>query len=297
MVDLRAMLAQTQQSKDDFAAAKKAEREEMSGWSDEKITAFTSDPAQYQSYLDFQADNPNVTPGNLALARAQIPDCQKVNSMKRWNDLGRQINKGERGFKVFVRENYMDAGVRRAGYAVGRMFEIAQTKGKPLPRAVLENDTPDMQKALAAVIKRSPVQITLVDEGLNAVTYAPANKVIYCPANLSEAKTLEGLISETTQARLHNDGAYIAYTHDGSRLDAQSVAYMVCRRFGIEAEKPDVRDVAAIYEGTTAADRRLVLDSLKDMAEQIGDGIQLEIAPPDRSREKQSLDAQELQKQ
>ncbi len=68
-------------------------------------------------------------------------------------------------------------------------------------------------------------------------------------------------------------------------LDAQSVGYMICRRFGVPCEAPDVSNLAAFfYDGFEPQDRRQALGQIQDMAQKIGGSIERAITPQVRSR-------------
>ena len=177
------------------------------------------------------------------------------------------------------------------------MFDITQTNGKPLPsKTVLHNGAPEMEKAVKAVIGYCPVDIKVLDASqLSVPAYSPANQVIYCPEGLDDVQVFAGLIKETVQARVHNGGKYEGYSREDCELDAASVSYMVCRRYGIEADRPDPGDLAALYDGYEPSERRAALDSLQKMSEQIGDRVEREINPPERTLENSTRNNPELQ--
>lgn len=288
MADLRNIISKSQQSKEQWIENKRAEREDMSIMSDEGIISFTSDPVQYQKFLDLQADNPHISAGNIALAHRQNPDISQIASMEKWNKLGRNVNRGENSLKVLIPEKYQDAqNITRIGFKVGRMFDVTQTGGKSLPqRTILYNDKPEMEKALSALVDYCPVEIKPVDpQQLAVAAYSPSNKVIYFPEEMTDTQTFASLINEIVHAKLHNGGQYADYTRDDCELDANSVSYMVCRRFGIETDLPDAYDVAKLYERLEPSERRAALDMLQKMSEQIGDKVEREIMPPERNRE------------
>ena len=76
---------------------------------------------------------------NQLLIWLQNPDATMVAGFKRWQELGRQVRKGEHGIRIlapnrYTREN--DAGEKVTGiygFRVVSVFDVAQTDGPPLP--------------------------------------------------------------------------------------------------------------------------------------------------------------------
>ena len=59
---------------------------------------------------------------------------------------------------------------------------------------------------------------------------------------------------------------------------------MICRRFGVPCEAPDTSNLAALYDGFDAMDRRGALGQIQDLAQKIGGSIERAITPQVRSR-------------
>ena len=59
---------------------------------------------------------------------------------------------------------------------------------------------------------------------------------------------------------------------------------MICRRFGVPCEAPDVSNLAAFYDGFDPQDRRQALGQIQDMAQKIGGSIERAISPQTRTR-------------
>jgi hypothetical protein len=288
MADLNNIIQKAKDDKLKWIADKKEERLTMSTMVEDWVNEFTSSPEEYQKLLDFQADNPKISVGNICLAYAQYENPTKIASMDKWNKLGRNVEKGEKGIKILVPEKYRDEnGVTRTGFKVGRMFDISQTNGQALPpKTVLKDGGEEIAKAIASLVKYSTVEIQTVDEGLGKALYFPENKTIFCPADLPDTQMLAELTRETVQAKIHNNGSYEGYAHEDCELDAESVSYMVCKRFGIETEKPDLSRFSEMYKDLDVDDKKSALEALQSMAETIGNRTEREINPPEREQDK-----------
>ena len=62
------------------------------------------------------------------------------------------------------------------------------------------------------------------------------------------------------------------------------MSYILCRRFGIERDLPDMSRLPELYEGWDAQQRRGALDSIQDISKKIGGSIEQAITPQQRSR-------------
>ena len=100
----------------------------------------------------------------------------------------------------------------------------------------------------------------------------------------SYSQVFPTLASEIVHSRLHAKGYNANYNRNESELDAQSVSYILCRRFGIECDLPDMSRLAELYEGYNPQQRKQALDHIQDMSKQIGGAIERSITPQQRNR-------------
>ena len=96
--------------------------------------------------------------------------------------------------------------------------------------------------------------------------------------------------AETAQARFHDRGRNPAYSREGCELSAQSVSYILCRRFGVQRELPDLTGMAKRCQGWTPEDRLAFLKEIQGMSRQIGGSIERTISPPQRKAPARSGD-------
>ena len=66
-----------------------------------KVKAYKDDPAEIKKYLDFVAIGGSFSPRNSMLIYAQNNDATLVRGYKQWEKDGIQVNKGEKGIKIF----------------------------------------------------------------------------------------------------------------------------------------------------------------------------------------------------
>lgn len=109
---------------------------------------------QFAAYLRTLARFHSYSFGNALLIQLQRPDSTQVAGFKKWQELGRQVRKGETGIKILVphisrrktsgedqsiegereseNEPLRGPGIIR-GFGVGTVFDVSQTDGPPLP--------------------------------------------------------------------------------------------------------------------------------------------------------------------
>lgn len=93
-----------------------------------------------------------------------------------------------------------------------------------------------------------------------------------------------GIAVEIAHARFHGKGYNANYSRNDYELDAQSVGYMLCHRFGIPCEAPDLSLLTTLYDGFEPQDRRQALSEMQSMAQKIGSSMEKAITPQVRSR-------------
>ena len=169
------------------------------------------------------------------------------------------------------------------GYNLSDVYDIAQTQGRELGKTQLMDDTREMEAALSALLNFAPVQMT-ADEKLSVnALYDPKRMTLTVNPNCSDSQAFAAIAAEIAQARFHDRGRNPGYSRESCELSAQSVSYILCRRFGIQRELPDLTALAERYQGWSAQDRLNALKGIQGMSRQIGNSIDRTIAPPQRA--------------
>lgn len=257
-----------------------AERENITALQDAGITDITMNPQAYAHYLDLQGDNPAYSAGNIALIHMQLPDATIFGTAERWKTLGRFVLDEERqnGAKMFSRT------VQRRGYVLTDAYDITQTQGRELTRPVLYEDSREMETALRKVLDFTQVPVKLDDKLPMPAYYDQNQMVLAVNPNTPDHEAFAAIATEIALVRFHNKGRSAGYNRADCELDAQSVSYILCRRFGIDRAKPDMSRLSELYEGWSTADRKQALDSIQDMSKMIGRSIEKSIVPQQRTR-------------
>lgn len=207
--------------------------------------------------------------GNCLLIAIQRPDATFVAGFHRWKELGRFVKKGEKGIaiiapiarkrKVEDEDRADESGAVRSvtGFRVVHVFDVSQTEGEPLPEfATSQGDPGDSLHRLEELIAQQGV--TLVYEeilcGANGVS---EGGVIRVRPDLSPSETFRVLVHELAHEKLHQTERRKETTKAIRETEAESVAFVVSRAFGIDSTARS-SDYVQLWGG----DKELLLQSL-----------------------------------
>ena len=124
--------SEPQYSKEDYAAMKKTEREAVWAQVDARMGEVLADAPALQEFLNFMSQCRNSLPNQLLLS-GQNADITDARTFQQWKDAGRHIRTGEEGYTAIVGQVYENNGRKASGYNIGKVFDITQTRGRPLP--------------------------------------------------------------------------------------------------------------------------------------------------------------------
>ena len=217
----------------------------------------------FRQYLDVQARFHRYSWHNTLLIVSQKPDAERVAGFQTWRKMGRYVCKGEKGIAIFApcpfkRTETDDAGndVEREGiyFKVVHVFDVSQTDGDPLP----EVDVPDVEivaDSLLANLERVAskrgiaINYTSLEPGYFGVSKGGSIDLATGHATGQQAKTLA---HELAHEAMHKGEKRQGLTRSAAELEAESVAYVVCKHFGLDTE---VRSSAyiALWDGNAKA--------------------------------------------
>jgi len=235
-----------------------------------------ADSETFAAWLRARATFHDYSFGNVCLIVSQCPDATQVAGYKAWQKLGRQVRKGEHGIRILApcrvktTDDDGDASYRMVGFRCVSVFDVAQTDGDPLPELEyrpLAGDAPaDMVDLLAKVV---------ADAGLRAEYRTP--EIFGARGYLRRSESLVVIDSDQAPAMqakvlahelghyfdpwlIEHPDAYGAHRGDCEAV-AESVAYVIAARFGLDAGPSAVGYVTAWIDGQA--------DRVRDLAERI----------------------------
>lgn len=270
-----------------WVEARRAERGNLSSMRDAALEEITTDSAQYQRYLILQSDNIGCSVGNVALTMFQLDGATRIGPISFWHEQGRYVRDDamKSGAKVFVPPKNR----QQRGYLMGDYYDVTQTTGKPLKEQTpLNTDSARMDTALVSLMNYAPVEIVESTEITVPALYDDRKLSLSVNPNFEKAEVFAALAVEITYARIHDKGRNTGFERESYKLDAESVGYMVCRRFGVDCPLPQAQEVAQLYDGYEPADRGEALEQIRKTARNIGDGVERGIQPRQQERSRKN---------
>jgi antirestriction protein ArdC len=233
----------------------------------------TSD--EWRAFLDFSRQLPSYSGRNRmwlfqqAYEREWVDDegspiLGAVAGYRTWLKLGRQVRKGEHGLKVLAPAKYKvrdeetgEESWRLRGFTVDTVFAERQTDGDELPERIsptlLEGAGPDgawyALEQLATARGFEAKRAALFPE--NGTT-SFASHVVIVADRLDEAAAVKTLAHELGHVLMHDMPLCDYHANRGRcEVEAESVAYLVCRELGLETDAYSFAYVATWAGGET----------------------------------------------
>jgi len=274
MANLEALVNSKTQEDTQWKMQQQAERDNVTEMQDFGIGMIVNDPAQYIRYLTMQGDNPAYSAGNVAIAMAGLNDATVFGTRDRWQSMGRSVMEAEqdRGVKIFARDP------KTRAYVLADAYDVSQTQGKDIKkRRILRDDSADMSSALKTLLNYSKAE-PRIDREMDAPAFfdEEAKQLIINP-EYSDSDAFAAIAAEVALTRFHDKGFNRDYSWERYELDAQSISYVLCRRFGVEPKMPNLERLAERFEGMPMDECKAVLDKVQDMSKQIGRSIDMNI--------------------
>ena len=249
------------------------------------------DSEQFKSFLETMSKFHNYSLNNIHLLKMQNPNVSQVASFNKWKtDFDRTVKKGSKALKIWVPyqvktkisanqnelsfspyENEMEEKeVTVTRFKLGNVFDVSQTEGKELPKAINEltgdvKDYEDLYRAAKAVSMDNQVPISFEEikrESTNGYYSPNENRIVISKDLKGQEQILKTIFHEMAHADLHR-GSNAQYGDDQYRkqeLQAESVAYVVANHFGF-----DTSSYSFGYLAIWAKDK----NGFEDMVEQL----------------------------
>ena len=249
------------------------------------------DSEQFKSFLDTMSKFHNYSLNNIHFLKMQNPNVSQVASFNKWKtDFERTVKKDSKALKIWVpyqvktkisanqnelsfspSENEMEEKeVTVTRFKLGNVFDVSQTEGKELPKAINEltgsvKDYEDLYRAAKAVSMDNQVSISFEEikrEGANGYYSPNENRIVISKGLKGQEHILKTIFHEMAHSDLHR-GTNAQYGDDQYRkqeLQAESVAYVVANHFGF-----DTSSYSFGYLAIWAKDK----NGFEDMVEQL----------------------------
>ena len=260
-----------QYTKEEYAAMKQAEREEVWARVNSQAESVFKDGESIKGFLKFMAQCTPQSTRNLLILSEQNPEITHPRTFEKWKEAGRSIRAGEKGYVFFAEQDYeKEDGTKASGYQITRAYDISQTRGWQAP-PVRQYDPEEL---IAAMAQQSHALFTVTDQlppGVQA-QYVPRQRAIYVRDGMEAVTAFCCLARE--EAHAHFDSLGSGYTRQSFAPQSYCAAYVVARRYGVDVSAFRFDKVCGACAGMDVRGQRGFLSDVKRAAYAVGREIQ-----------------------
>lgn len=261
---------QPQLSKEEYAAMKQAEREEVWSRVNAQADSVFKDDESMKGFLNFMANCTPQSTRNLLILYEQNPEITHPRTFDKWKEAGRSIRSGEKGYTFFAEQEYEKDGIKANGYTITKAYDISQTRGpQPLPP---QKHLPE--EIIAAMVEQSPVQLAISDQlpqGVQA-QYVPKQRTIFVRNGMDETATICAIARE--QAHASFDAVGSGYYRQAYAAQAYCAAYVAAQKFGLDTSVFQFDKVCHSCVQLTPEEKRGFIGDVKRAAYSINRDVQ-----------------------
>lgn len=198
----------------------------------------TLESNRWRDFLEFAGNFHTYSFYNCWLIFQQLESATRVAGYRKWQQMGRQVRKGEKALKIlYPRFRKNDEGERvLISFGVGNVFDISQTEGEEIPQICvpLRGDDRGIYSYLASMSEKIGYRIEVRPIRANGFCDYQ-EKLIGISEGLEPAAAAKTLAHELAHAVLH--GPDSDTERPTKEMEAESVAFMVCRHFGLDTSE------------------------------------------------------------
>ena len=261
---------QPQLSKEEYAAMKQAEREEVWSRVNAQADSVFKDDESMKGFLNFMANCTPQSTRNLLILYEQNPEITHPRTFDKWKEAGRSIRSGEKGYTFFAEQEYEKDGIKANGYTITKAYDISQTRGpQPLPP---QKYLPE--EIIAAMVEQGPVQLAISDQlpqGVQA-QYVPKQRTIFVRNGMDETATICAIARE--QAHASFDAVGSGYYRQAYAAQAYCAAYVAAQKFGLDTSVFQFDKVCHSCAQLTPEEKRGFIGDVKRAAYSINRDVQ-----------------------
>ena len=245
-----------QTAKEVIAANVKLLIEQLEAGHSEGLTAYLTAMGRFHNYSF----------GNILEIARQRPSATRVAGMYAWNQLGRRINKGEKGIRILAPM----IGIRRkkdseaktditqqnqpvlVGFRTAYVFDVEQTSGAELPQLNdrAKGEVGEYRERLIDFIIAQGIQLEFKESIAPALGMSYGGKIAILPGQ-SAAEEFGTLVHEAAHELLHKSERRTATTKTVRETEAEAIAFVVSQTIGLDAGK-SAADYIHLYHGNAA---------------------------------------------
>ncbi len=203
--------------------------------------------SEYKRFLKVMSKFHKYSVNNTVAILMQKPEATMVAGFKKWNEVNRNVKKGEKGIQILVPMQIKVKEENKEGieeekkitiFKPGYVFDLSQTEGEPLPKLTneLKGTVEDYENFKEALIRSTDFKVEFEDIKGSAKGYcSPAKEKIAIKNGMDEVQNIKTLIHEMAHAELHRDiSKESRITREQAETEAESVAYVVSNYYNVD---------------------------------------------------------------
>lgn len=247
---------------------------------------------KYRDYLNAMAKFHQYSYYNVMLIWSQMPNATMVAGYKTWEkEFGRTVKKGEKGIailapigrkrNVYKKDDNGDIVLDEDGkpvkeeisylqFRIVYVYDVSQTEGKELPGSLCNMVTSgyeDYDILIEKLKNISPVEVIFSDKNLGKAFGRFDGHTIRIKPDMSEGQTIKTLIHEEAHVLLHKGD--FEKNHNIKEIEAESVAFIVCRCLGLDTSDYSFGYVASWSKDKNVKELRSSMENIRIAAQKI----------------------------
>lgn len=269
------------------------------------------DSETYKAYLTCMSKFHNYSFNNTLLIMMQKPEATYVAGFQSWKkNFKRNVKSGEKGIKILapapikrkVEREKTDVNgnkvVEEVEMTLPRfkpvtVFDVSQTEGEPIPELLYEldgtvNGYDNMKEALGE-LSHVPITEREIADGAKGY-FSPSEQIIVIKKDMPQIQTIKTMIHEIAHSLLHDYTKITEVTDKKDRntkeVEAESVAFTVCKHFGIDTDDYSFGYILGWSKDTTLQEFRKSLETIQTCASLIIGKVEETLIEKAKSKEK-----------
>ncbi len=192
--------------------------------------------------------------GNILLISTQRPAARRVAGFKAWNELGRQVRRGEKGIMIFApivsepkptENGDAQPEPQLLGFRPVRVWDIDQTEGESAEVSNIVNaDLADVLTKLMEFAASQGIEIQY-SEKISPAKSTSYRGIIRLLPDMQAEETVLALVREMAVQLLYETQRRSFITRDVLRKESQAVVFVVSHALGLMSELESID----LYQG------------------------------------------------
>ena len=220
------------------------------------------------AYLTTMGRFHNYSFGNILEIARQMPTATRVAGLYAWNQLGRNVKKGQKGIRILApmigTRRKKDTEAERSkdpaaintrvlvGFRAVYVFDVSQTEGAELQQFTerVKGQVGEYRERLIDFTFAQGIALEFKESIVPALGMSYGGKIALLPGQ-EPAEEFSTLVHELAHEMLHKAERRIATTKTVRETEAEAIAFVVSQTIGLDAGRASA-DYIHLYHGNAA---------------------------------------------